>query len=72
LTAISRRSAQRHRRYRPSYNSRIPAGCEDAAVETAAIGGVPLPTPLASFQDAVFQRFDSPVVFAALDHRLMA
>jgi len=27
---------------------------------------------LASRRDAVFQRFDPPVVFAALDHRLMA
>jgi len=27
---------------------------------------------LASRRDAVFQRLDTPVVFAALDHRLMA
>jgi len=28
--------------------------------------------PLASRWDAVFRRLDTPVVFAALDHRLMA
>jgi len=72
LAAISRRSAQRHRRYRTRSNSRIPAGCQDAAVGTAAIGSATLPSPLASRRDAECRDLRPPVVFAALDHRLMA
>jgi len=44
----------------------------DAAVGTAAIGGATLPLPLASRRDAECRETSPPVVFAALDHRLMA
>ncbi len=56
---------------RPSKRG-IPRDARMQRSERRPIAGGPLPTPLASFQDAMFQRFDPPVVFAVLDHRLMA